>query len=357
MRAGHSTTAHSAWEGDRDAQGPDAPLSTTHAHLGPPPLSRTQPHGMASLDIRVTDRSNAWEFGTEDWWAPTRGVRLPRGETGVIARCSALQVARPGSVICRCTAADVWGCAVTSRDCPIHAVMSPESEGLRREGHRRIRGSISPTDITRHCGLAITTPERTFVDIAHEVPLALVVAFGDHILRHQLATRGDIDECLARSRGQRGVRRARQAAGLLDPRSESPPESILRVTLIAAGLPAPIPQVVIRSAAGTFIARGDLVYEDERIVIEYDGEHHLTPEQQAKDADRRHRLALEGWLVITLTRYDLRDPRRAVRKVEDAISQRRTRKLPPPPPSGQLLSQPTRVGSSTTARSARKMRA
>lgn len=280
---------------------------------------------MASLDIRVTDRSNVWQFGKDDWWAPTRGVRLPRGDTDVISRCSALLAIRPGFVICRCTAAEVWGCAVASRDCPIHAVLPPGPEGLRREGHRRMRGTISPVDVTRHRGLAITTPGRTFVDIAQDVPLPLVVAFGDHILRHQLSTRGDIDECLSRSRGQRGVRRARQAAGLLDPRSESPPESILRITLISAGLPAPTPQVVIRSASGTFIARGDLVYEDERIVIEYDGEHHLTPEQQAKDADRRHRLALEGWLVITITRYDLRDPRHAIRKVDDSLRQRRTR--------------------------------
>jgi len=171
--------------------------------------------------------------------------------------------------------------------------------------------------------LAITTPERTLVDIAEDVPLPLVVAFGDHILRQLLTTQGAIAECLARSRGRRGVRRARQAVDLLDPRAESPPESVLRVTLVSAGLPAPTPQVVIRSANGDFLARGDLVYEDERIVIEYDGEHHLTPEQQAKDADRRHLLALDGWLVVTITRRDLRDPRRAIRKVDGALRQRR----------------------------------
>lgn len=192
-----------------------------------------------------------------------------------------------------------------------------------------MRVTISPADITRYRGLAITTPERTFVDIAQAVPLPLIVAFGDHILRQRFATREGIDDCLSRSRGQRGVRRARQAVDLLDPRAESPPESVLRVTLITAGLPAPTPQVVIRSTTGAFIARGDLVYEDERIIIEYDGEHHLTPEQQAKDADRRHRLALEGWLVITITRYDLRDPRRAMGKVDDALRQRRAQHPPP----------------------------
>jgi len=186
-----------------------------------------------------------------------------------------------------------------------------------------MRHTLHPGDITEHVSLVVTTPARTFVDIAHEVPLALVVAFGDHILRQQLTTPDSISDCLTRSRGRRGVRRARQARDLLDPRAESPPESVLRITLIGAGLPAPTPQVVVRSATGAFLARGDLVYEDERIIIEYDGEHHLTPEQQAKDADRRHLLALEDWLVVTITRHDLRDPRRAIRKVDEALRRRR----------------------------------
>lgn len=278
---------------------------------------------MHTLSIALTSRSSYDEFRNDDWWAPTRGVRLPRGEDSLVARCSALLAVRPGTVICRCTAAAVWGCAVAPPSCPIHAVLPATSPGLRRDGCRRIRRDLHPGDVTEHQDLAITTPERTLVDIAEDVPLPLVVAFGDHILRQLLTTQGAIDECLARSRGRRGVRRARQAVDLLDPRAESPPESVLRVTLISAGLPAPTPQVVIRSANGDFLARGDLVYEDERIVIEYDGEHHLTPEQQAKDADRRHLLALHGWLVVTITRRDLRDPRRAIRKVDGALRQRR----------------------------------
>ena len=279
---------------------------------------------MRTLDVHLTDRSCYDDFRTDDWWAPTRGVRLPRGEDSLIARCSALISVRPGTVICRCTAAAAWGCAVAPPTCPIHAALPSNSTGLRRFGYSRMRRDLHPSDITEHEGLAITTPERTFVDIAQDVSLGLVVAFGDYILRQSLATPPAIADCLTRSRGRRGVRRARQAADLLDARAESPPESVLRVALIAAGLPAPTPQYVIRSTDGHFIARGDLVFEDERIVIEYDGEYHLTPEQQAKDADRRHRLMLEGWLVVTITRRDLREPRRAVRKVDEALRQRRT---------------------------------
>ena len=104
-----------------------------------------------------------------------------------------------------------------------------------------MRRALGSEDITERLGLTITTPERTFVDIAEDVSLGLVVAFGDYILRQYLATPTAIAECLARSRGRRGVRRARQAADLLDARAESPPESVLRVALIAAGLPAPTP--------------------------------------------------------------------------------------------------------------------
>jgi hypothetical protein len=278
---------------------------------------------MQSPHIHLTDRSNSWQFCNEEWWTPTRGARLPQGEDSLLARCSALLAVRPGAVICSCTSAAVWGCAVAPLDTPIRAALPHSCNGLRRERHRRMRRALGPEDITEHLGLTITTPERTFVDIAEDVSLGLVVAFGDYILRQHLATPTAIADCLARSRGRRGVRRARQAADLLDARAESPPESVLRVALIAAGLPAPTPQYVIRSTDGHFIARGDLVFEDERIVIEYDGEYHLTPEQQAKDADRRHRLMLEGWLVVTITRRDLRDPRRAVSKVNDALRQHR----------------------------------
>jgi len=109
---------------------------------------------------------------------------------------------------------------------------------------------------------------------------------------------------------------------MIDERAESVAESILRITLVSAGLPAPTPQVVIRTDDQAFIARADLAYVDERIVIEYDGSHHLTPDRHARDADRRHHLAMEGWLVVTITAADLRHPRRAVAKVAQARAHR-----------------------------------
>ena len=56
-----------------------------------------------------------------------------------------------------------------------------------------------------------------------------------------------------------GVRRAREAVALCDPRAESLPESICRVRLLRAGLVV-VPQVTVRDANG-FVARLDLAVE------------------------------------------------------------------------------------------------
>ncbi len=88
------------------------------------------------------------------------------------------------------------------------------------------------------------------------------------------------------------------------------------------GFPAPTPQVDIVDEMGQFIARGDLVYIDKRIVIEYDGEHHLTRETQAKDAARRGKLAVNDWLVVTVVGEDISHPPLLRAKVSAAFRSR-----------------------------------
>lgn len=276
-----------------------------------------------SATVRIARRGNFRDYDSDEWWMPTRGTRLPKGTDGVLARSCALAAIQPQVVFAGATAAALLGCSVRSPEAPIESVAHPDSAGVRRKGHRRRRRLLPPSHITHVDGLNVTTASRTFVDLAADLPLSVVVAFGDYALRHDLATAESIATCLADCVGNRGTRRARQAASLLDARAESPRESILRITLIEAGLPAPVPQYVVTRANGTFVARLDLAYVEERIAIEYDGGHHLTPVQQAKDADRRHELTIEGWLIVTVTSLDLRHRGRAPRKVSQALQQRR----------------------------------
>lgn len=271
---------------------------------------------------RRTTRSNRHAYSPPDWWSPTRGSRLPRGIDDLVSRCRALLLVQPDAVFTGPTAAALWGCSVSPATASIEVTRRRDSGGNRRPGHHGRRRNLPDDHITTLHGLPITNPSRTLVDLAGRFGLPLVVAFGDFALRQGCLTAASLDSCIRACAGQRGIRRARLACELLDARAESPRESILRVILIEAGLPAPTPQFVIRSSSGDFIARGDLVYEDAKIVLEYDGEHHLTRDQQASDADRRHLLSMDGWLVVTLTALDLRDPRRAVRKVNEALDAR-----------------------------------
>ena len=55
---------------------------------------------------------------------------------------------------------------------------------------------------------------------------------------------------------------------------DSPRESLLRLILVAGGLPEPEVQFAVRTAQG--IRHADLGYRDARLLIEYHGDDHRT---------------------------------------------------------------------------------
>lgn len=97
----------------------------------------------------------------------------------------------------------------------------------------------------------------------------------------------------------------------------------MRYILWRAGYVDLQPNVKIRNAAGDFLARGDLVDVNRKIVVEYDGAHHLTRNGQASDAHRRLRLATDGWLEVTVVAEDLFPETGLLRKVNLAYDARR----------------------------------
>jgi hypothetical protein len=277
-------------------------------------------HTQGSSAILVEDRYR-YRF-RRGYRSPTIGVRLPEKQTHLRARCEAMALAVGGlGVFSDQTAVRVWD-GVEAREERIELTVADDSHPVRRRGLRVRRRSLAPHDVVDWDGLRVTTPQRSFVDVAERLWLPSLVAVGDDFLRRGLCTSADIGEVLARSVGQRGVRRARQAWRMLDERAESPRESMTRAIIVMSGLPTPTPQVEIYGADGHFIARGDLAYVAERIVIEYDGYHHLTREQQAKDAHRRGELAIEDWLMVTIVPMDISTPRLLVSKVRRALASR-----------------------------------
>jgi very-short-patch-repair endonuclease len=76
-------------------------------------------------------------------------------------------------------------------------------------------------------------------------------------------------------------------------------ETRLRLALVLAGLPKPEVQVPLPDA----VARADLYYPAQRLVIEYDGATHR--DSLAADNRRQNRLINAGYRVLRFTASDL----------------------------------------------------
>lgn len=262
--------------------------------------------------------------------APSRGVRVRREHAGdpVLRADAALVVSRSDAVLTDLSAALAWGAPLPpwwqdGPGCPSVAVPAGNA-GPRRKGVRGRRLDLPPDHVTTKDGRSITTPGRTWLDCAAHLPLGHLVAMGDWVLRHELATRDELERLCQWAVRRRGVVLARQAVVLLDPKAESPGESLARTVLLSGGVPAPRCNANV-SWRGGWLARVDLLWEPEKVIVEYDGIVHLTEAQRRSDAARRNLLQEAGYLVIVFTARDLKHPEAMCATVMTALRSRQAR--------------------------------
>ncbi len=175
----------------------------------------------------------------------------------------------------------------------------------------------------------MSTPARTWLDLARVVPLADLVAVGDQLVRQprpglELRTEPwsnlpELQRMLTRHTKLQGIVKARAALELIRPGADSAPETFLRLALTEAGLPEP--ELQIRIVPGDpYSPAADMGYRLQRIAIQYDGGHHLTREQQSRDNHRDECFHSAGWRYFKFNADDLaQDFRRAVGKIRMAL--------------------------------------
>jgi hypothetical protein len=134
--------------------------------------------------------------------------------------------------------------------------------------HRRINALLE-AERTLVDGLATTTLARTVFDLARTESLRSGVVTADAALRSGLP-REELVRVLDAHRGWPGVRRARTALAFADGRSESPLESLGRLTCLEEDLPVFEPQVEVW-LDGELIARVDGLWREQLVVFEGDG--------------------------------------------------------------------------------------
>jgi hypothetical protein len=224
-------------------------------------------------------------------------------------------------VLSHATAAALWGYDVPllPADERVHLTVPPGSR-VRSRRDRRIHCSVVPEPETRLLqGLTVTSPSRTWIDLAAVLPGGALLALTDQMLARGFPAEG-FPRILDRSRGRRGVARARSVLACADALAGSPMESVLRWLLHEGGLPRPVLQYVICDAEGNFLGQVDLAWPERRVVVEFDGDLHRERRVFVKDLRRQNGLVLAGWQILRFTSADvLGRPAATVRTIAGAL--------------------------------------
>lgn len=170
------------------------------------------------------------------------------------------------------------------------------------------RWRLTP-DHARVSGMRVTTPARTAIDLARQITSdARAIAVLDSMCKSGRATPDAIAETACAMAGQKGVRRVLALLPRVDPKSESPKETELRLQMEGAGLPRFESQVEVFDEFGTLISRLDLGNREWKVGLQYDGDGHLRRDRRDRDSMTMMRLASLGWEVKRVTQGMLRVP-------------------------------------------------
>lgn len=253
-----------------------------------------------------------------DLQTPSRGLRLLRdAEADFRATIRSHLLVTPGGFASHITAAKLWRVPLPAwADARIEidiARKRPAAAPRRKDvvGHRL---RISRAEITCQDRLWLTTPARTWRDLASVLAEEDLVVAGDFLVRTRsrdfgghreaLCSVGSLADLLPERAKANALRRAAAAKVRLG--VDSPQETRLRLRLVAAGLPEPaVDHSLDDEFDGRPIRWADLAYPEYKIVIQYEGDHHLSRRQLAADIARDEDWRNAGWTVVRLTATDL----------------------------------------------------
>ena len=235
-------------------------------------------------------------------------------------RCRAAALLMPSAaVLGGRSAAALMGAPAPGYGDPVTVVVPPGSRWRGPQGVRVHTADVAASDVrVDEEDIRFTGPARTAWDVGTLEATGTAVGVLDAMVRSGLLDVGSLRLMQERPVGPWRSRRARRAFELVDGRSESPPESWVRVACVLSGLPVPVPQFQVM-ADGAWLARVDLAWPEQRLIVEYDGEHHFEGLQIAKDDVRLRSLVEAGWRVIRLSAADLRDMEGVVSRIAAAL--------------------------------------
>jgi hypothetical protein len=280
---------------------------------GPTTRSGVRAAGLSDRELRHPEVTRL----SRDTYLPTEQRERLAGRFAAI-----LLTGPPGAVISHLSAADAWGLQIPFRDRGddrVHLTIPPTAGAESRVDRRLYRLAVGEMDVVRRWSMPVTSPVRTWRDLAAVLEPPALLAVTDQLV-NGLASRRELGEELARRPTGRGCARARSVLPLADARAESPMESVLRLLIHQAGLPAPDLQYGVRDTDGFVVARADLAWPEHKLLVEFDGDVHRERDVLVKDVRRQNRLVAAGWTVLRFTSADvLGRPQEVVAAIHRAL--------------------------------------
>ncbi|MFQ4149899.1 DUF559 domain-containing protein [Arthrobacter sp. LAPM80] len=252
----------------------------------------------------------------KDLHTPSRGIRVPWGiEQDLECRIRPILEVTPGGIASHSTAAMLWGIPLPpwlAGGFAVHvsrvAVKSPPWRAGVAGHHTRFKAG----EVVRLNGMPVTSPLRTWLDLAAMLDLDDLVAAGDFLVcehdrifgprREPLVPLTAIKEAVNHEFHRRGIVKAKEAAELIRIGADSPPETRIRLALERAGLPVATLNFVVVDLEGHYVSWPDLAFPQWKLAIEYDGAHHLSGRQQDIDSARDKLMKRLGWRQLRITK-------------------------------------------------------
>ena len=202
----------------------------------------------------------------------------------------------------------------------------------------------STNSIVLDAFVSCVTPVQAWFQIAAVCSLEHLVIVGDRLTcmneQMRMATLEEIREQLDASSDFHGIRNCRVAATLIREGTDSPQETLVRLVLVAFGLPNPVTNHGIDVPSLGRRCSVDMSYVEYKVCIEYDGQyHHDSFEQWQRDQDKREALRALGWDVIVTTRLSISDHAHRLmfaKRVSESLTQRGWKHTAKPHPATSI---------------------
>ena len=224
-------------------------------------------------------------------------------DVGPMRRLEAALMRMPaGGAFSGLTAAWLHGLDVAPCN-PIEASVPIDAGVSARSGMSLRRCALAKNDVVKVQGMPATRIERTLAEVCLRLNLTEAVVLLDAALHDHRVSLASLRSWTEARAGSKGIRPLRLALEFVEPKTESPMESRLRMQLVLGGLPRPRAQVALHDRWGRFVGRPDLYYEDARLGIEYDGGTHR--DSMTEDNRRQNKLLNAGYRLLRFTASDV----------------------------------------------------